>query len=606
MNKVSQLRRPWTGLPGTVLLLLLILLPAFFVYGRLAGHDFVTLDDAAYVNGNIRVQSGLTPDNIAWAFQTLAAEFWHPLTWLSYMLDTELYGSGPGGYLLTNLLLHLFNSALIFLFFRYATGRLWESWLLGLIFAIHPLHVEPVAWISGRKELLSALFGILSLASYDHYSRNRGWRRYLAVLFFFSLGMMAKPMIVTLPFLLLLLDYWPLRPGAGGEDGGRVQWRRRVLEKMPLLAIAAGGLAINLIAQQRGGGLVSTAALSISARVSQSVVAYAVYLKKAVWPGALTPLYPTPGMTGGTIAAAGLILLILTIIVVTRRQRQAFFFTGWFWFLGTLVPVIGLVKIGDFFVADRYMYMPLTGILIVAVFGLKGMIDRLPRRPVWLVAVPVVLAGVYLPLTSFQIQTWENSETLYNHALMATEDNFLAHRALGYLSAGNNDMAGAIEHFSKATDIRPDQAALWATLGKALAFDQQWPAAERAFARAARLEPEHPAVWFYLGCARLAAGDKTRALDYLGKSLVKTGRREPRIAPVYTEVMDFYARGLYDNDQESSSAADRYFALALARLRVSEDQEKLARLVVDGYDVWLAAFFGPKEVTIESSHPARH
>ncbi len=532
-------------------LLLLVLSVTFYLYRQLADHVFVSLDDSLYVFDNDRVVSGLSPDNFIWAFQTMKAEFWHPLTWLSYMLDTELYGVQPGAYLLTNLLLHLFNSAMVFICFRRLTGRLWESWVISLLFALHPLHVEPVAWVSGRKELLCVGFWLLAILAYDEYRRSPGWRRYLAVAVFFAMGLMAKPMIVTLPFLLLLLDYWPLCRDTGHESGDLSgghrfrRWRTLVIEKVPLFGICLAGIIIAVVAQQQGGGLVSTESFPLMSRISHVLAAYALYLKKSIWPGALTVFYPMPVLNSGILITTVAVLAAITVGVICLARRQRYLLTGWFWFLGTLVPVIGIVKVGEFFIADRYMYMPLTGILIMVVFSLKSLLAGLSHRRLWMIVIPVMLSGVYAPITFFQIQTWQDSETLYRHALAVTENNYLAHHALGNVLAVRNDKAGAIEQFSKAVEIRPDRAPLWVTLGKARAFDQQWTKAEEAFNRAALLEPDHPAAWFYMGCGQIALGDIPQALALLTKSLEKARKGGQQIDTIYDKAMDFYQKGLY-------------------------------------------------------------
>lgn len=582
--------------------LITILLMTLAVYGCLSGFDFVTVDDPLYVVNNERVRSGFSPGNVAWAFQTMEAEFWHPLTWLSFMLDTEIYGTGPRGYHLTNLLLHLINSALLFIFCRRCLGGLWESWLVAGLFALHPLHVEPVAWVSGRKEILCACFWLLALLAYERHVRRPGWRRFIPVMVFFVLGMMAKPMIVTLPFLLLLLDYWPYRRDRnGGPVTGWIKspwrrWRPLVAEKIPLFLFAAAGMAVAMIAQQRGGGLVSTMDLPPASRAFQVLAAYAVYLKKSVWPAPMAVFYPQPAFTGcGMAAAATGILLAVTVMIVRIGRHRRYLFTGWFWFLGTLVPVIGIVKVGDFFIADRYMYMPLAGILIVIVFSLKAMIDKLVRRRTWLTIVPVLLAGIYAPLTWAQVQTWRDSETLYRHALAVTGDNFLAHHALGHTLAMRNDMTGAIDHFYRAAVTRPDKAPLWVSLGKALVLDDQWQPAEQAFWRAARLAPDRPAVWFYLGCVRIVQQDSRMALNFLADSLVMAREQNPLAGPVYAKLMDFYENGLYYDEQGQWPLAGSYYLKALALACGDLSRRGITRLVVDGYDQWLKGVTGIQE-----------
>ena len=314
--------------------------------------------------------------------------------------------------------------------------------------------------------------------------------------------------------------------------------------------------------------------------------AYAVYLKKSIWPGSLAVFYPFPVIGCCKQAAAVTVLTAVTVIVLFRVRRQRYLFTGWFWFLGTLVPVIGFVKVGDFFIADRYMYIPLTGILIMVVFSLNALMDNLSRRRLWKIVIPLLFMCVYAPAAYLQVATWRDSETLYRHALAVTTDNYLAHHALGQLLAGRNDKTGAIEHFSKATEIRPDFAPLWVSLGKALAFDYQWPQAEAAFNRAAGLAPEHPAVWFYLGCTRAGRGDLAGALAFLLQSLDKTRKEGQHIDSIYDRAMDFYKKGLYYESKGRATVAGRYYQKALRTIKVNVSGKDLPLMIVSGYDLW--------------------
>jgi hypothetical protein len=408
--------------------------------------------------------------------------------------------------------------------------------------------------------------------------------------------MMAKPMIVTLPFLLLLLDYWPFCRDRGADRQRWRPWFPLVKEKLALFLFSAAGMAVALIAQQRGGGLVSAEALPPGSRILHALTAYAVYVKKSLWPAPLAVFYPFPQVvSSGKVMAASIVLLAVTVMVFLLVRRRRYLFTGWFWFLGTLVPVIGIVKVGDFFITDRYMYMPLAGILIMIVFSLKLLIDRLSHRLTWMILIPALLIGIYAPLTWVQAQTWRDSETLYRHALSVTGENFLAQHALGHTLAMRNDRAGAIDHFARAAAIRPDKAVLWVTLGKALAFDDQWRPAEEAFTRAARLEPGHPAVWFYLGCVRIARGDMTGGLDFFAASLSRARQRKPMAGPIFAKVMDIYGNGLYYEASGQWPLAGSYYLQALAMIHGDVSRRQMARLVVGGYDQWLKALTGFQE-----------
>jgi len=343
------------------------------LYNPVNSHPFVNYDDDRYVTENPHIHNGVEWDTIAWAFTSIEQENWHPLTWLSHALDYGLFHQNPTGHHFTSLLIHAANAVLLFLLLAFATRRSGPSLLVALLFALHPINVESVAWVAERKNVLSTFFFLGAIGAYGWYARKPHWQRYLAVATLFAAGLMSKPMVITFPFVLLLLDYWPLGRVEGNQassPGPTLSWTKLLVEKLPLLALSAASAVITMKAQQAGGAMRSTAQFSLGVRVENAVVAYATYLWKLIWPSHLAPLYPHPGdsLASWQVALSLLVLLAITSIVLAFRAKR-YLLVGWLWFLGTLVPVIGLVQVGDQAMADRYAYVPLLGIFVMIAWG---------------------------------------------------------------------------------------------------------------------------------------------------------------------------------------------------------------------------------------------
>ena len=349
------------------------------VYAQVMSHQFIILDDNRYIRENPIVNQGLTLTGIAWAFTTFHAANWHPLTWLSHMLDSQIFGLNAGGHLLINALIHASNTLLLFLFLRRVTGAQWRSAVVAALFALHPLHVESVAWAAERKDTLSTFFGLLTLVAYARYVETTSWKRYALVAVALALGLMAKPMLVTWPFVLLLLDYWPLR---------RFQWQRGtgtegfiralvplIREKLPLFCLVVASMAITFIAQSHGGAVSTLANVPVSLRLSNAIVSYAKYLFLTVWPSDLAAYYPLPrtGAPVWQLACAIVLLAVITALALCQARERPYLLMGWLWFVGTLVPVIGLVQVGSAAMADRYYYVPSIGLFVAFVFGLSDL-----------------------------------------------------------------------------------------------------------------------------------------------------------------------------------------------------------------------------------------
>jgi tetratricopeptide (TPR) repeat protein len=471
-------------------LCLLLAVGTLFAFGPVLRCRFVNFDDGDYVTHNSHVQSGLTAANVRWAFTDFdATANWHPLTWLSLQADRTLYGNAEAfGFHLTNMLLHTASTLLLFLIFRAWTGAVWRSALVAALFAVHPLHVESVAWVSERKDVLSTFFWLLTMAAYGWYVRRPGVLRYLAVVVALSLGLMAKPMLVTLPCVLLLLDYWPLR---------RVTQQRAVAlvaEKLPLFALAAASCIVTWKAQQSGKAVKEFAQFSPAVRAANAVYAYGDYLYKAVRPEGLAAFYPHPGekLSVGAILLSAVLLAAATAGCLLAARRYPFLPVGWLWYLGTLLPVIGLVQVGEQAMADRYSYVPLIGVFVMVAWGAGELARRWPFLRGALALTAIVALGACGFLAWKQAGTWHDSRTLWTHALDVTEDNWLAHINLA-LAYGADNPEAAVEHLRKALQIRPNYPTALFNLGLYLAMlaqredvklsqrEEAWKEAEACF-----------------------------------------------------------------------------------------------------------------------------
>jgi tetratricopeptide (TPR) repeat protein len=514
---------------------------------------FVNFDDGDYVTANARVKEGLTAANARWAFTTDAAANWHPLTWLSLQADRTLYGSaGPLGFHLTNLLLHTASTLLLFLTFRAWTGAVWRSALVAALFAVHPLHVESVAWVSERKDVLSTFFWMLTMAAYGWYARRPGPLRYLAVVLALALGLLAKPMLVTLPCVLLLLDFWPLRRFT------RLRAGVLVAEKLPLFALAAASCIVTWKAQQSGDAVKTLTQYPPAVRAANALYAYGGYLHKTVWPEGLAAFYPHPGATLPAVAVGvtAALLVAATAGCLLAAWRYPFLPVGWLWYLGTLVPVIGLVQVGEQAMADRYSYIPLIGVFVLAAWGAGELARHWPFLRGGLALASVVAVSACMVLTWKQAETWQDSRTLWTHALEVTKDNWLAHNNLA-LAYGAGNSGEAAEHLEAALQIRPDYTTSRLNLGIYLArlgrrgeaekcyravlveWPDEWPdkavahcnlalllsaegrldEAQEHFEKATQLAPKYAKAWHGLGEVLIQLGQGCGAVEYFREAL---------------------------------------------------------------------------------------
>jgi protein O-mannosyl-transferase len=475
---------------------LFLAIATFAIYGSSLRHPFVNYDDQDYVTQNTHVQAGLTAKTLAWAFTTTEADNWHPLTWLSHALDCQLYGLDPFGHHLTSVLLHLCNAILLFLMLAWVTGSTGSSLLVAAIFAVHPLNVESVAWVAERKNVLSTLFFLLGLAAYGWYAAHPTVKRYLGLCGLFALGLASKPMVITLPFVLLLLDFWPLKRIQGwGEPMSVVARPRRnrksqpedsisqtafpvttapffrlVLEKLPLLALCAASAAVTIVAQ-RAAAIRSLQRFSFEVRLENAIYAYASYIWKAFWPTQLAAYYPHPGSTLEVwrVGLAAFLLFAVSGLVWKQRQARGYLLTGWLWYLGTLVPVIGIIQVGDQAMADRYAYVPLIGLFVMLIFGIADWANSREIGFQWRAAVAIaVLAGLSF-LTWRQIGFWQSDYVLWVHALQVTRRNNLAEESMSKALLMQGRAEEALPGLQKASSRSPGDPIKHANLGADLA-----------------------------------------------------------------------------------------------------------------------------------------
>jgi tetratricopeptide (TPR) repeat protein len=520
------------------------------LFASTARHEFVSLDDPSYVLDNPMVRRGLTLEGLAWAFASFHSFNWHPLTWLSHMLDVTLFGVAPAGHHLVSASLHGLNAALCFVALRALTGALWSSALIAALFAVHPLRVESVAWVAERKDLLAGLFWMLSLWAYAGYAHRPSWGRYAAVFAATGLGLLSKPVVVTLPVILLLLDFWPL---------GRIRpLTRSIMEKLPLLALCAGASLATLLAQEGEGAVRSLSIIPLWARVSNALLAYVAYLGDALWPSHLAVFYPHPallGRAGSTLlpaAGAGGLLAVLTVFSLRRVRRNPYLTVGWLWYLVTLLPMIGLVQVGGQARADRYTYLPLIGIGIALVFLARDLVGN--RRPALMLATSLLVLSMLGAATWRQLQTWRDSETLFAHATQVTQDNYYAHTNLGRVLRSRGDLAAARASLEQALVAKPGYIRARIELGGVLERQGDLEQAAQELERVLRARPRNARAHNVLG----------RVLWQRDRFEEATGHFESAVAldPGFAEAHDNL--GLAYRAQGRVEDARRHFQRALA------------------------------------------
>jgi Flp pilus assembly protein TadD len=520
---------------------LFLFLTTVLVYSQVSRFAFLSFDDNQGLLANPQVRDGFSAAGIAWAFTAGYASNWFPVTWFSHMLDFQIFGLDPGWHHLTSVLIHAVSAVLLFALIERMTGRKWESAFVAFVFALHPLHVESVAWVSERKDVLFAFFWFLTTWFYLDFVERRTIGKYLLIVLAFCLGLMSKQMIVTLPFTLLLLDAWPLkrtgslepRPSEAVsgrrlkpslEAEARATIAQLILEKVPLVALSIAASAIAFLAQRKGGAVQSLDAIPLAARAANAAMAYVIYIANFVWPSGLAFFYPFPSRwPAGEVAFAALALVAMSVAVLLAYGKRPYLAVGWFWYLGTLTPVIGLIQVGHQARADRYTYIPLIGISIMVAWAAA----ELPRRPVAILAIAACLG--WMLATWVQISYWRDSTALYNRAIAVTDANYLAHLNLGVDSAAQGDYQKALRELYTSIEENPDQAHARNSLGGVLYTVGRKDEAMKQFAQAILLEPNEAEPHCNLGIALVDAGKPDDAIRELNTAL----RLNPGMANAY-------------------------------------------------------------------------
>ncbi len=506
-----------------LLISLFLTLAILIVYCQAIHFDFNNYDDNLYVTENQQVRAGLTVKGFCWAFTTGHASNWHPLTWLSHMLDCELYGLNPMGHHWTNIQIHLANSILLFLLLNIMTGSIWQSGFVAALFALHPLHVESVVWIAERKDVLCAFFWILSILAYVRYTRKQSKINYLLIVVLFSFGLMSKPMIVTLPFTLLLLDFWPLSRFQSMLQKQQIPVFKAIAclvrEKIPLFILSAILCLITFLVQQSGGAVTSIETLSLKVRVANAIVSYTSYIGKMIWPLNLAILYPFRESCPEQIIMSLLLLLVLSALVVRAWRKFPYLTIGWFWYLGTLIPVIGLVQVGAQSMADRYTYVPLIGIFIIIAWGMRDIAAKWQGQKILLPIFSGIVFIFFIICTWLQVHYWQDGITLFKHTVEVTHNNSIAHRNLAHALNLHGKRDEALVHYFKALQINPKYTEAYNDIGNILACQGKINDAIYHYQEALRINPKYAGAYYNLGKIYANKGDVENAILFYKKTL---------------------------------------------------------------------------------------
>jgi len=485
-----------------------LLLSTFAVYAQVGGFDFVGYDDDRYVYNNVHVQAGLTLDSIRWAFTAVVASNWMPVTLLSHILDGQLFGMRSGMHHLVNVWIHAMSALLLFVSLRRATGARAMSAFVAFVFALHPLHVGSVAWVAERKDVLSTLFWFLAIYAYVRYTEQPSLGRYLAVAAPFCLGLLSKPMLVTFPFTLWLLDLWPLR---------RAQWPKTMWEKLPLIALSIVASAVTYLVQGSAGALV---AMPLATRIENAFLSYVTYIEQTFWPTRLSVFYPyPPSIPAWQAAAAFAVILAISVLAIRAWRTRPYVTVGWFWYIGTLVPVIGLIQVGKQAHADRYMYVPMVGLSVMLAWGAAEVAVRWPQAKLTAAAAGIVSCAACMALARMETAHWRNTETLFRQAIEVTQDNVLAEYNLATYLGLTQRYAEAIPHFEEALRVQPDYAEAHYNLGLALLSGGNCADAIPHFEAALRAKPDYPEAHYNLGGCEMTGGNYVAAIPHFEATL---------------------------------------------------------------------------------------
>lgn len=550
----SEMRRLKGNYQAYIVAVLLAFIVAA-VYWRILGYEFL-FDDAQYIQTNVHLHKGLNAEAVKWCFTAFYAANWHPVTWISHMLDCQLFGLDAGRHHVQNLLFHTINTILLFVLLLRLTGSVWKSGFVAALFGVHPLHVESVAWVSERKDVLSAFFGMLTILAYVRYTLSPGIKTYVPILMFFTIGLMAKPMIVTLPFVLLLLDYWPLNRWNFANFPSIIMPKGRikslVLEKIPLFCLSAVSCFITYLAQEAGGTTRVMKSLPLGVRLANALVSYVSYILKAIWPQRLAVFYPHPedSLPTWEVIISAFVLFCLTVIILRAMREYPYLGVGWLWYLGTLVPVIGLVQVGSQAMADRYTYIPLIGIFILVTWGISDVVGcskakigrcehgkektplRFLLRSSVLPFIGIVALIAFIIASWVQVGYWRNPITLFGHTVAITKDNFIAHFNLALALAEKERHADAIPHYEVALKLRPTDADAHQALADSLVKDGRADEAVAHYYECLKLRPNDAKVHCILADVLADLGRTDEAIANYREAI----RIEPDFAEAYTNL----------------------------------------------------------------------
>jgi len=541
-NFCSSIETRWgsdifsTSFYHVLFICILLSLAIIIIYWQVVNFDFIVFDDHYYVTNNDIVKEGITFEGIKWAFTSIGySANWHPLSWISHMLDIQFFGMNPGMHHFTNVIFHVFNTVLLFLVLERMTGALWRSAAVAALFALHPLHVESVAWISERKDVLSTFFWMLTMMGYIWYVEHRNMWRYLLVVFLYILGLLSKPMLVTLPFILLLLDFWPLnrlgfdQTGDIGKNHGlknkssEKRWSRLlklILEKIPIIVLAIISSLMTIVAQGKTSSIQNVVILTLGTRLLNAITSYVAYLLKVVYFFNLAVFYPYNfSFNPFLVIGCTLFLILITFFVILFAKRLPYLLVGWLWYLGALIPVIGIVQVGDQSMADRYTYIPLVGIFIMIVWGIWEMLHQWKYRKAIIRMFSIIILIILMIATFYQVSFWKNSGTLFNHTLKVTKNNYVAYNSLGVYLFDKGDLEGSRKQFKLAIQVNPYYALAYNNLGKSFFAEKRYTEALGQFHECLKIKPDYGDTYKSIGDIMLLKENYDRAIVNYKKAL---------------------------------------------------------------------------------------
>jgi tetratricopeptide (TPR) repeat protein len=533
----------------TILSVVLVIF-TLVVFSQTASHQFINFDDPGYLTNNPVVKGGISVAGFAWAFTATAMSNWHPLTWLSHMTDVQLFGMNPAGHHLMSVFFHALAALLLFLLLSRITGAIWRSFAVAALFALHPLHVESVAWVAERKDVLSCVFWLITLLFYACYVKKPGYRFYLLSLLSFILGLMSKPMVVTMPLVMLLLDYWPFNRFKDAElsQNGYARFLLLVKEKIPFFLLSALSAVITIYGQHKGGAMATLEKVPVGLRIENALISYIKYIGLMIWPHDLAILYPFPkSLLLWQSIAAGFLLMVCSVAVLRSRKRFPYLLTGWFWYVITLLPVIGFIQVGGQALADRYTYIPLTGLFIVCCWLIPDLLAGRRHREAILGALAGLVISALTATTWHQLGYWKDNLSLYRHTLAVTTDNYLILNNYGIALDEKGDLAGAYRYFQETLRVNPRSISAYNNLGALWVRWGNFPEAIKQYALALEIDPSYAlarsgmgkamaglgrydeAIWQYQEALRI---DPSLTETRLGLAilLMKTGRREEALS----------------------------------------------------------------------------